>query len=156
MIFTRDFVTRENYWQIASLVTQKSLFMVTHALFFIWLSPSLLRYYRITDSRMAIVLHQPYQPIGCQTCIDIIDDQAKTVSNRSLPSVGLKSSFQSVGMHQPHRPPHIMNTVCRTLEMSCRKIVAMWPLLVQVVYKKSFLFVDYAQPTSYIHTYLLV
>ena len=35
MIFTRDFVTRENYWQIASLVTQKSLFMVTHALFLI-------------------------------------------------------------------------------------------------------------------------
>ena len=35
MIFTRDFVTRENYWQIASLVTQKSLFTVTHALFFI-------------------------------------------------------------------------------------------------------------------------
>ena len=35
MIFTRDFFTRENYWQIASLVTQKSLFTVTHALFFI-------------------------------------------------------------------------------------------------------------------------
>ena len=38
MIFTRDFVTRENYWQIASLVTQKSLFTVTHALFFIYWS----------------------------------------------------------------------------------------------------------------------
>ena len=37
MIFTRDFVTRENYWQIASLVTQKSLFTVTYALFFICL-----------------------------------------------------------------------------------------------------------------------
>ena len=35
MIFTRDFVTRENYWQIASLVTQKSLFTVIHALFLI-------------------------------------------------------------------------------------------------------------------------
>ena len=35
MIFTRDFVTRENYWQIASLVTQKSLFTVTHALLLI-------------------------------------------------------------------------------------------------------------------------
>ena len=35
MIFTRDFVTRENYWQIASLATQISLFTVTHALFFI-------------------------------------------------------------------------------------------------------------------------
>ena len=34
MIFTRDFVTRENYWQIASLVSQKSLFTVTHAFFF--------------------------------------------------------------------------------------------------------------------------
>ena len=39
MIFTRDFVTRENHWQIASLVTQKSLFTVTHALFFITCSP---------------------------------------------------------------------------------------------------------------------
>ena len=35
MIFTLDFITRENHWQIASLVTQKSLFTVTHALFFI-------------------------------------------------------------------------------------------------------------------------
>ena len=35
MIFIRDFVTRENHWQIASLVTQKSLFTVSHALFFI-------------------------------------------------------------------------------------------------------------------------
>ena len=35
MIFTRDFITRENHWQIASLVTQKSLFTVTHALLFI-------------------------------------------------------------------------------------------------------------------------
>ena len=42
MIFTRDFVTRENYWQIASLVTQKSLFTVTHALFFI--SPLLMHW----------------------------------------------------------------------------------------------------------------
>ena len=54
MIFTRDFVTRENYWQIASLVTQKSLFTVTHALFFIsslcrliwrhWTNKMLVRY----------------------------------------------------------------------------------------------------------------
>ena len=35
MIFTSNFVTRENHWQIASRVTQKSLFTVTHALFFI-------------------------------------------------------------------------------------------------------------------------
>ena len=35
MIFTRDFVTRENHCQITSLVTKKSLFTVTHALFFI-------------------------------------------------------------------------------------------------------------------------
>ena len=34
MIFTRDFVTRENYWQIALLVTQKSLFTVTNVLFY--------------------------------------------------------------------------------------------------------------------------
>ena len=44
---TRDFVTRENYWQMASLVTQKSLFTVTHALFFI--------------SMMYIVFEQKYQ-----------------------------------------------------------------------------------------------
>ena len=37
MSFTRDFVTRENYWQIASLVTPKSLFSVTYASFFIFL-----------------------------------------------------------------------------------------------------------------------
>ena len=37
---TRDAicVTREHNWQIASLVTPKSLFTVTHALFFIYLS----------------------------------------------------------------------------------------------------------------------
>ena len=35
MIFIRDVVTRENHWQIASLMTPKSLFTVTHALFFI-------------------------------------------------------------------------------------------------------------------------
>ena len=35
MIFTRDFVTRENCWQTASLLTQKPLFTATHALFFI-------------------------------------------------------------------------------------------------------------------------
>ena len=35
MILTSDFVTPENHWQIASLVTQKSLFTVTHALFII-------------------------------------------------------------------------------------------------------------------------
>ena len=35
MIFTRDFVTRENHWQITPLVAKKSLFTVTHALFFI-------------------------------------------------------------------------------------------------------------------------
>ena len=34
MIFTSDLVTRENYWQIASLVTEKSLFTATHALFY--------------------------------------------------------------------------------------------------------------------------
>ena len=38
MIFTRDFVTRENHCQIASLVNQKSLSTVTYALFFISLT----------------------------------------------------------------------------------------------------------------------
>ena len=35
MIFTRDFVIRENHCRIAPLVTKKSLFTVTHTLFFI-------------------------------------------------------------------------------------------------------------------------
>ena len=35
MIFPRDFITRDNFWQTAPLVTQKTLFAVTHALFYI-------------------------------------------------------------------------------------------------------------------------
>ena len=34
VIFTRDEVTGENHWQIASRVTQKSLFMVTNISFY--------------------------------------------------------------------------------------------------------------------------
>ena len=34
MIFASDEVTRENHWQIASLMTQKSLFTVTNVLFY--------------------------------------------------------------------------------------------------------------------------
>ena len=34
MIFTSDEVTSENYWQIASRVTQNSLFTVTNVLFY--------------------------------------------------------------------------------------------------------------------------
>ena len=34
MIFTRDEVTSENHWQIASRVTQKSFFTVTNVLFY--------------------------------------------------------------------------------------------------------------------------
>ena len=34
MVFTSDEVTSENYWQIVSRVTQKSLFMVTNVLFY--------------------------------------------------------------------------------------------------------------------------
>ena len=34
MIFTSDEVMSENYWQIASRVTQKSLFTVTNVLFY--------------------------------------------------------------------------------------------------------------------------
>ena len=37
MICTRDFATRENHWQITSLVTKKLLFTITHALFFIYI-----------------------------------------------------------------------------------------------------------------------
>ena len=37
MIFTRDFVTRENHCRIASLVTKKSLFTVTHAEYSLYL-----------------------------------------------------------------------------------------------------------------------
>ena len=34
MIFTDNEVMSENYWQIASQVTQKSLFMLTNVLFY--------------------------------------------------------------------------------------------------------------------------
>ena len=34
MVFTSDEVTSENYWQIVSRVTQKSLFTVTNVLFY--------------------------------------------------------------------------------------------------------------------------
>ena len=44
LIFTRDFVTRENHWQITPLVTKTSLFTVTHALFFISTIPCLTHY----------------------------------------------------------------------------------------------------------------
>ena len=36
MIFTCDFVIRDNHWQVASFVTPKSLFTVTHALLYIY------------------------------------------------------------------------------------------------------------------------
>ena len=59
MIFTRDFVTRENDWQIASLVTQKSLFTVTHALFFIYCIVSYcFVLYCITST--FVVVYSPY------------------------------------------------------------------------------------------------
>ena len=38
MIFTRDFVDRENHWRTAPLVTAKSLFTVSHILFYISLT----------------------------------------------------------------------------------------------------------------------
>ena len=34
MIFTRDCITRENHWRITSLVTTKSLFTLSHTLFY--------------------------------------------------------------------------------------------------------------------------
>ena len=50
MIFTCDFVTRENHWQITPLVTKNSLFTVTHALFFISTPHSLHVTYLILSS----------------------------------------------------------------------------------------------------------
>ena len=50
MIITLDFITRENIWQIASLVTPKSLFTVTHALFFISPVHSKWRYCSLAQS----------------------------------------------------------------------------------------------------------
>ena len=35
MVFTSDEVTSENYWQIVSRVTQKSLFTVTNVFYFL-------------------------------------------------------------------------------------------------------------------------
>ena len=70
MIFTRHFVTRENYWQIASIVTPKSLFTVTHALFFISS--------RIKPSRVRISLRTWY-PILCAESLSVILDSCKAV-----------------------------------------------------------------------------
>ena len=56
MIFTRDFVTRENHWQITSLVTKKSLFTVTHALFFISSTSQLV---------LPIDIENPYRLSNC-------------------------------------------------------------------------------------------
>ena len=36
MIVTRDCVTRENHWRIASLVTEKSLFTLSHVVLYTW------------------------------------------------------------------------------------------------------------------------
>ena len=59
MIFTRDFVTRENHWQITSLGTQKSLFTVTHALFFI--------------SFTLLILHSLHD--GCRLFVSLVDTE---------------------------------------------------------------------------------
>ena len=59
MIFTRDFATRENHWQITPLVTKKSLFTVTHALFFIYFITAevLLFYYlRFLEDSLAFLV----------------------------------------------------------------------------------------------------
>ena len=84
MIFTRDFVTRENHWQIASLVTQKSLFtVITHALFFIHnlvrgstkpvglLQPSLLHTFLSCYCKLYVQIYpsQTPHPYDIDTCI---------------------------------------------------------------------------------------
>ena len=58
MIFTRDFVTRANYWHIASLVTPKSLFTATHAFFF-FISNELVCIFHVLASQLQsnIVYH---------------------------------------------------------------------------------------------------
>ena len=60
MIFTRDFVTREIYWQIASLVTPKSLFAVTHVSFFISTDyrPGFLQHRKMLQDRHRSRLHR--------------------------------------------------------------------------------------------------
>ena len=59
MIFTLDFVTRENHWQIASLVTQKSLSTVSHALFFMsWTNG-------LGDSHIYSMKHRTSIPDNC-------------------------------------------------------------------------------------------
>ena len=59
IIFTSDEVTSENHWQIASRVTQKSLLMVTNALFYflhtIWCSEHTIPLKQLSFADFAIV-----------------------------------------------------------------------------------------------------
>ena len=68
MIFTRDFVTRENHWQITSLVNKKPLFTITLALFFIHI---LLRVCYPTQS-IPWLLASPGQ-VSAATCMTLIN-----------------------------------------------------------------------------------
>ena len=59
MIITSDEVTSENHWQIASLVTQKSLFTVTNVLFYflhaIWCPEHTILLKQLSIADLAIV-----------------------------------------------------------------------------------------------------
>ena len=89
MIFTRDFVTRENHWQIASLVTQKSLFTATHALFFI----SLINMFAvhpicIQDSICQMSSMGPGNDLACNKKQDITSTNADHYVWHHLASLG--------------------------------------------------------------------
>ena len=82
------------------------------------------RDYRVIVCRMAIIVYPTYWLVNYETCIGKTDGEGETILIGRLPSAGLKSSFQSDGLHQPHAPPHITNATCLSSEMSWRKMYA--------------------------------
>ena len=60
MIFIRDFITHEKHWQIISHVIKKSLFMVTHALFYISHYPQILTTELYVWHKQTVLRYSPY------------------------------------------------------------------------------------------------
>ena len=77
MILTRDFITCENHCQITSLMTKKSLFTVTHALFFISFTKMRLKLVAILSwpqcvSRNLSPITASNQQCLCQCCVYLV------------------------------------------------------------------------------------
>ena len=96
MIFTSDFVTRENHWQSGSLVTQKSLFTVTHALFFIYIDKYIIYIDGALPNQFHVSTHM-------RTTFPIIYFSYLTVHLVTVMSLLWRHSRRDgVSNHQPH------------------------------------------------------